>query len=38
MYYLSNESVIAAIKKLHESGAHESFRDYLPLRNEPLEN
>jgi MoxR-like ATPase len=32
MYYFSNESIIAAIKKLHESGAHESFRNYLILK------
>ena len=32
MYYLSNESIIAAIKILHEAGAHESFRNYLVLK------
>ena len=32
MYYLSNESIIAAIKKLHETGAHEYFRTYLVLK------
>lgn len=32
MYYLSNESIITAIKKLHEAGAHESFRNYLTFK------
>lgn len=32
MYYLSNESIIKATRKLHESGAHESFRNYLVLK------
>jgi len=32
MYYLSNQSIIDAIKRLHDSGAHESFRNYLVLK------
>lgn len=32
MYYLSNESIIAAIGRLHAAGAHESFRNYLVLK------
>jgi MoxR-like ATPase len=32
VYYVANESLISAIKKLHESGAHESFRIYLTLK------
>ncbi|OQY85419.1 MAG: hypothetical protein B6D41_14355 [Chloroflexi bacterium UTCFX4] len=32
MFYISNSSLIAAIKKLHAAGAHESFRNYLVLK------
>lgn len=32
MHYISNEALISAIKKLHESGTHEYFRVYLTLK------
>jgi hypothetical protein len=32
MYYLSNESIISAIKVLHSSGTHDYFRTYLVLK------
>jgi len=32
MYYLSNESIIDAIKKLHGAGTHDYFRIYITLK------
>ncbi|MBI4785463.1 MAG: AAA family ATPase [Chloroflexi bacterium] len=32
MFYLSKESLIESTKRLHDSGAHESFRNYLVLK------
>ncbi len=37
MYYISNESLIASVKKLHAAGAHESFRNYLVLKAHGLQ-
>lgn len=36
MYYLTNESIIAAIKNLHKSGTHDYFRTYLTLKTHGL--
>lgn len=36
MYYISNESLIVAIKQLHQTGAHEHFRNYLVLKAQGL--